>query len=86
MTASPALRAIWHLRGTPVRQADAGGCLSVMMATIGEPEVVAQAGAALQLAEETGDALQIINSLEVDAIVLSLFSARWWQALTALRR
>jgi len=65
-------RALWQARKEPVRQAGSNSRLAVIMATIGEPEAVAEAEAALQLAEGTGDVLQTISALEANGLVLSL--------------
>ncbi len=65
-------RELWRARGDAARQAGSGSRLAVVMATTGEPEAVAEAATALQLAEAAGDTAQTITALEVNGLVLSL--------------
>jgi diguanylate cyclase (GGDEF)-like protein len=66
-------RALWQARGHAVRQAGASSRLAFLLSAIGEQEALAEAEAALTLAEQTGDPVEVIRALDATSVVLNLF-------------
>jgi len=66
-------RALWQARGDALRQAAASSRLAFLLSAIGEPEALSEAEAALTLAEQTGDSIELIRALDATSVVLSLF-------------
>jgi len=65
-------RALWQARGDAVRSAAAASRLALLLSAIGEPEALGEADAALALAEQTGDTLELIRALDATSVVLNL--------------
>ncbi len=69
---SRSANSLWKAQSNPARQAGSLSRMAVMLATIGEPEALVEAEAALNLAEHSGSAAQIIRALEANGVVLTL--------------
>jgi diguanylate cyclase (GGDEF)-like protein len=65
-------RALWQARGDIARQAGASSRLALLLSAIGEQDALTAADAALDLAEQAGEPIEVIRALDATSVVLTL--------------